>query len=197
MHRLPPGGSCRRTAPGHTHRLNALWLLPRGPNGRRGRSVAPVAITRPVRPLRTNAACLRLMYGKGFTPGVLLPSRGNRESAGISLALQSNTGVPPVLIVRLVTTARMGWPVALSRTQRLITQVAPRSWAASMEAESRAWMVRCRSCGFERSIWELGGIRWKAKGSKWTWGRCPHCGKRGWHKVYRRNEPEPSTAAMV
>jgi hypothetical protein len=83
----------------------------------------------------------------------------------------------------------------MSRTQRLVTGIVPRTWAASMEAESRAWMVRCRSCGFERSIWELGGIRWNAKGSKWTWGRCPNCGKRGWHKIYRRDETDSLTGA--
>ena len=87
--------------------------------------------------------------------------------------------------------------MAESRSQRLITKLVPRSWAASMETESRAWMVRCRSCGFERSIWELGGIRWKATGSKLTWGRCPHCGKRGWHTIYRRDQTEPLTGLML
>ena len=37
----------------------------------------------------------------------------------------------------------------------------PKKWAGSMERESRTWMARC-SCGFERTIWEAGGIRWKA-----------------------------------
>ena len=86
--------------------------------------------------------------------------------------------------------------MALSRTQRLITRIAPRTWAASMEAESRAWMVRCRSCGFERSIWELGGIRWNAKGTKWTWGRCSSCDKRRWHKIYRHDQTEPLARAL-
>ena len=82
--------------------------------------------------------------------------------------------------------------MAMNRTQRLVSRLVPRSWAASMEAESREWMVHCASCGFERSIWELGGIRWKAQGTKRTWGRCPDCGKRGWHKIYRR-DPEGAT----
>jgi hypothetical protein len=77
--------------------------------------------------------------------------------------------------------------MTVSRTQKLISGIVPPSWVASMEAESRAWIVHCRSCGFEQSIWELGGIRWKAKGSKWTWGRCPNCGKRGWHTISRRD----------
>jgi len=55
-----------------------------------------------------------------------------------------------------------------------------------MEADSRSWMMRC-SCGFARSIWELGGIRWKAAGQPRTFSfmKCPQCGKRSWHKLSR------------
>ncbi|MEA2511593.1 MAG: hypothetical protein QOF01_4024 [Thermomicrobiales bacterium] len=77
--------------------------------------------------------------------------------------------------------------MATSRFQRLIGRLVPRSWATAMEAESRDWLVRCPACGFERSIWDLGGIRWKGRGTSWTWLRCPACGKRGWHKVSRRD----------
>jgi hypothetical protein len=79
-----------------------------------------------------------------------------------------------------------------SRFQQLVGKLFPRSWAAAAEAESRTWMVRCRSCGFERSIWELGGVRWKGRGRSATWGRCAGCGKRGWHTVYRRDPTEPA-----
>lgn len=78
---------------------------------------------------------------------------------------------------------------ALSRIQQVISRVVPAAWTASMEAESRTWMVRCRSCGFERSIWELGGILWKASGKTWTWGRCPNCGKLGVHSISRHDPP--------
>jgi len=83
--------------------------------------------------------------------------------------------------------------VDTSRTQRLIRTVVPYSWSASMEAESREWMVRCRACGHEQSNWDLGGVRWKAKGTKWTWRRCPACDKRGWHKIYRRHRAAPTS----
>ena len=83
--------------------------------------------------------------------------------------------------------ARDADAMAVSPTQRLVSGIVPRPMTAAMEAESRQWMVRCRTCGFERSIWELGGIRWKAKGTSWTWRRCPHCGKRRWHTIYRRD----------
>jgi hypothetical protein len=80
--------------------------------------------------------------------------------------------------------------MAKHRTQELVGKLVPRSWAAAMEAESREWMVHCRTCGAEQSVWDLGGVRWKAKGTKWTFRRCPECGKRGWHKVYRRERTE-------
>jgi hypothetical protein len=63
---------------------------------------------------------------------------------------------------------------------------------SSIEAESREWIVRCRGCGFERSVWELSGVRWKAKGTKWTLGRCPACHKWRLHKIYRRERSEPT-----
>lgn len=55
---------------------------------------------------------------------------------------------------------------------------------AYMEAESRSWMARC-ACGFARSIWELGGIRWKATGQPRQYLSCPQCGQRSWHTVTR------------
>jgi hypothetical protein len=77
----------------------------------------------------------------------------------------------------------------MSRIQQVISRLVPAAGAASMEAESREWMVRCRSCGFARSIWGLGGIHRKGSGKSWTWGRCPSCGKLSVHRVYRRDPP--------
>ena len=73
--------------------------------------------------------------------------------------------------------------------RRLITRLVPRSWAADMEAESRAWMLRGR-CGHERSIWDAGGIRWKAAGSPRRLMRCPDCREWSWHTVYRRRRDD-------
>jgi hypothetical protein len=77
----------------------------------------------------------------------------------------------------------------LSWVHRLIHRFASPAVAASLEIHSRQWIVRCRSCGYERSIWEIGGVRWKAWGTSYTWGGCPQCGKRGWHTIFRRNPP--------
>lgn len=71
----------------------------------------------------------------------------------------------------------------MSRTQRLFTRLAGAQTAAAMEAHSRAWLVICPNCGHERSIWELGGIRYKATGNPRTRLTCPKCGQAGWHAV--------------
>lgn len=70
-----------------------------------------------------------------------------------------------------------------SRTQRLFTSMVDARTAAAMEAHSRAWLVECPGCGFSRSIWDLGGIRYKASGKPSTRLRCSRCGEAGWHTV--------------
>ncbi len=76
----------------------------------------------------------------------------------------------------------------MSGIQKLLTSILPRRWAADMEAESRNWMVTCPSCGYARSVWDMGGVRWKAAGTPRRYLTCPQCGKAGWHKVARRPE---------
>ena len=72
--------------------------------------------------------------------------------------------------------------------QRLIVSLAPRRWAEAMETESRAWKARCESCGCERSIWELGGIRWKAAGEPRRRLPCPECRQPRWHKIHKPDQ---------
>lgn len=69
--------------------------------------------------------------------------------------------------------------------QKIVKAVLPAATVASMEAESRAWMVRCNTCGTEQSIWDMGGIRWAASGSKITYAKCSSCGKFKAHTIYR------------
>lgn len=75
----------------------------------------------------------------------------------------------------------------LSRAQRLAQWLLPRRWSESMEVESRQWMAEC-PCGHGRSIWELGGIRWKAAGRPRRLMRCPKCSQLSWHKVVWRGK---------
>ena len=71
----------------------------------------------------------------------------------------------------------------MNTIQRIAKRLLPKH-AAAMEAESREWRVRC-VCGHDRSIWDLGGIRYKAAGNPRKLMKCPACGKRCWHTVSR------------
>ena len=75
----------------------------------------------------------------------------------------------------------------MSWIQRFFTAIFPASWARSLEADSRLWLMRCR-CGFEKSIWDMGGTRWKARGASRNYMRCVACGERSWHKLYRKTQ---------
>ena len=75
----------------------------------------------------------------------------------------------------------------MSGVQRLFMRFVPKSWAESMEAESRQWMMKCPNCGFEQSIWDMGGIRWKAYGNSRNLIKCPNCGQRSWHTLYKKS----------
>jgi hypothetical protein len=74
----------------------------------------------------------------------------------------------------------------MSNIQRIITSIVPKKWAESMEAESRSWMLRCTVCGFERSIWDIGGIRWKATPKSWLFAPCSQCGRLTRSDMYRK-----------
>jgi len=55
-----------------------------------------------------------------------------------------------------------------------------------MKKESSSWKVQCPNCKYERSVWEMGGIRWKAAGNPKVLRICPNCDQQGWHLVYQK-----------
>ena len=60
--------------------------------------------------------------------------------------------------------------------QRLFMAVLPASWGRSMQRDSQAWKMRCTTCGHLRSIWDAGGIRWKAYSvGKRMYLKCEQC----------------------
>jgi len=72
----------------------------------------------------------------------------------------------------------------MSGIQKLLKAVLPDAWAKSMEAESREWICIC-PCGHARSVWDMGGIRWKAAGNPRRLMKCPGCGQLTWHVISR------------
>ena len=69
-------------------------------------------------------------------------------------------------------------------TRKLISRFFPKL-AASMEQESKQWMIHCRKCGHEKSVWEAGGVRYKATGTVWRFGKCSNCGRWSMLRIYR------------
>lgn len=73
----------------------------------------------------------------------------------------------------------------LSNTQKLFKMFVSDATFAAMQAESKTWKVKCARCNHKSSIWEMGGIRYKAAGNKKLYRPCPNCGERSWHSVYK------------
>ena len=77
--------------------------------------------------------------------------------------------------------------------QRLFAALLPKATMDALEAGSRDWMVKCK-CGHERSVWELGGIKYGGKAvGKRTLLRCEKCGKRTWHRWHQKSAGQPPT----
>lgn len=74
----------------------------------------------------------------------------------------------------------------LSGMQKFIKILASEATFTMMEAESRSWMVKCSNCNHERSVWEMGGIRYKAAGNPRIYRTCPNCGQRNWQIVHKK-----------
>ncbi|MFN4225532.1 MAG: hypothetical protein ACK4HR_04385 [Hyphomonas sp.] len=73
--------------------------------------------------------------------------------------------------------------------QRLILAFIPAARRAGAEAETRAWHYTCEACGHARSVWGLGGVRWKASSISVTRTRCPACGTTGFHTLKKHPAP--------
>ncbi len=71
--------------------------------------------------------------------------------------------------------------------QHIIKHYFPKKLAQSIEKESQQWKVKC-VCGQEKSIWEIGGVRWKAKGNTKRLTFCSQCNKRQMMTVYKSDK---------
>lgn len=62
--------------------------------------------------------------------------------------------------------------------------------ALQFERESRQWMVQCQHCKHQISVWDAGGIRYKARGTVRRLGKCSTCGKVSWLRIYRKADDD-------
>ena len=72
-----------------------------------------------------------------------------------------------------------------------ITSVVSTDMAAEMAADSRRWVWECRNCGHRRSVWEMGGIRYKGSGGERQLETCSACRTTGVHRFYFAEGPGP------
>ncbi|MBK7122576.1 MAG: hypothetical protein IPH68_07005 [Chitinophagaceae bacterium] len=72
----------------------------------------------------------------------------------------------------------------LSLAQKIIKLFSSGSAFEKMMADSMRYRFTC-SCGKETSIWDIGGIRYKAFGNPKTSARCTHCGKIAMRTIYK------------
>lgn len=57
------------------------------------------------------------------------------------------------------------------------------------DASAPGWKIQCVSCGRQKALAEVGGVRIGGFGTKYTLGRCSHC--RGFRilKIHRPSRP--------
>ena len=73
----------------------------------------------------------------------------------------------------------------LSTAQRILRFFTSAATFEKMKADSHTWKFDCNECGKTSSIWDIGGIRYKAIGEPYSGVRCPHCGKFKMRKIYK------------
>lgn len=76
----------------------------------------------------------------------------------------------------------------MSFFQKFFKAIVSKKLYKDFERDSRLWMVQCPNCNHEKSVWDIGGIRYKAVGNSRWFRVCSHCGKKSWHKLYKRDQ---------
>ena len=71
----------------------------------------------------------------------------------------------------------------LSSMQAMLQRHTSPALFAAMQRESRLWKAECPNCGAQPSIWDIGGVRYKALGQPKKRLLCPECSKTGWMRI--------------
>ena len=80
--------------------------------------------------------------------------------------------------------------------QKLTMALLPKQLAERVKTESQDWMLQCPSCQREISVWEAGGVRYKATNKVKRLGWCSRCGKKMWLRLYRKSSESQSMPAI-
>src|ERR1043166_4110963 len=106
---------------------------------------------------------------------MMLRSRVTRAAGTVVCRVSRRVTAPEWFPTEL---SRGGDNPHMSFVQRLVQKLASERSARDIEAESRDWMITCTQCRASRSVWDYGGIRWKARGTARMRAKCETCGTR-------------------
>jgi hypothetical protein len=78
----------------------------------------------------------------------------------------------------------------MSKAQRFWQIILPKKWFQRIKEESQQWFFEC-DCGYKKSVWEAGGIRFlgaknrlePGKSRKYLLWRCPQCNALKWRQL--------------
>ena len=65
--------------------------------------------------------------------------------------------------------------MSLSLAQKVAKVVLPKRFFEEVKRQSKTWLVTCPRCGYELSVWDYGGLRSYAYGTKLVLKRCHSC----------------------
>lgn len=65
----------------------------------------------------------------------------------------------------------------LSRSQKIMRLFSSKKRFEAIKKESMEWNFSCPSCDKETSVWDIGGVRYMAKGNPKMRIQCPKCGE--------------------
>ena len=73
---------------------------------------------------------------------------------------------------------------------RFLKFILPEKWFEAVKSSTKEWLIECPSCSHKRDVWDIGGVKYKAKGEPRTRCTCPECGETVWHKIRKKSEEE-------
>ena len=128
----------------------------------------------------------------GVVTGAMTMITGTDTSAKSAKAFWVNFSISDA---RLLAVGH-SWPgppqedLAVPSLRDTILRLMPKNWRNSAIVDSKRWQTRCTKCQSRSTVWDLGGMRWKAYGEPLTGFRCPVCNTFTMHKI-TRSKPEP------
>jgi len=73
-----------------------------------------------------------------------------------------------------------------SKIQRLVSFFSSEKKKEAIKKDSMLWGFTCANCHKRSSIWEIGGVRYKAKGNPRSLIKCPGCGKKAMQRINKK-----------